>query len=405
MKKPRNLAAEFRGLGRILVEATRDATTLVEDMHHVIGGGPVVFGRPLLPFVKLTSGPVYSSIRGVTRLAGLGVDRALAQLEPVFLGRTPSAEYDLVRAALNGVIGDYLVEQGNPLAIEMELRTSEGRLDLTREELAKALPDASNRVVIMLHGSAMDEVWTTRHGHNHAERLGEELGITPVFLRYNTGLHISSNGRAFSEMLEVMVEAWPVPVESVVLLGFSMGGLVARSAVCVAKEENLQWVALLKAMVFMGTPHHGAPLERYGNLLESMMGLSRYSSPLKKVARLRSAGITDLRYGSILDADWQGRDRFAWSRDLRGACKLPDVACFAVAGTTSADLRAASLASDGMVPVVSALGVHERAEYDLEIPDERRMVAARTRHLDLLGSHEVYEQILEWVRGVVGTES
>lgn len=403
MGEDRNLAAELRGLSKILVEATRDVTSVVEDMHQVIGGGPAVLGRPFLPLVKLTSGLTYWSIRGITGLVGAGLDVVLEQLEPVFSGVTPRAEYDIVRAALNGVIGDHLAEQGNPLAIEMELRTGSGGLEVTHDGLVGGLSDASRRIVVMLHGSAMDEALTTRNGHNHAEALAREFGMTPVFVRYNTGLHISSNGRGFAEMLDAMVSAWPVPVESLVFIGFSMGGLVARSAVRIAEDESLGWRACLRAMVFLGTPHHGAPLERYGNLVETMMGVSRYSAPLKKLARLRSAGITDLRYGSICDEDWAGRDRFAWSRDERGACKLPeDVACFAVAGTTSLDAAGERLEGDGTVPVLSALGVHDRPEYDLGIPEERRMVAVGMRHLDLLGSREVYQQIVGWIEGVVG---
>lgn len=397
MDDKRELGAEFRSFSRLLIEGTQDATTVVEDMHHEIAAGPAVLGRPLSPLVKLTSGLVYSSIRGVTQLVGAGLDVVLEQLEPVFSGATPPGEYDLVRAALNGVLGDHLEQRNNALAIKMQMRQVTGALATTRDELAEQLPDASHRVLVFVHGSAMDEMGLTRHGHNHAIALGKEFGFTPLFLRYNSGLHVSTNGREFAGHLQSLFETWPVPIESLVLLGFSMGGLVSRSAVCIADDEQLPWRQSLKAMFSLGTPHQGAPLERYGHFMESLLGMSRYSHPLKKVARLRSAGITDLRFGSVQDQDWQGHDRFEWRADSRTPCPLPDVPCFAIAGSTTLDARATTPLGDGLVPVASALGRHGLPAFDLAIPEDRCLVVSNTSHLDLLSNPKAHAQLRDWM--------
>ena len=54
-------------------------------------------------------------------------------------------------------------------------------------------------------------------------------GVTPVYLRYNPGRHISENGRDLAHRLQALVDAWPVPVEAISILAHSMGGLVSRS--------------------------------------------------------------------------------------------------------------------------------------------------------------------------------
>ena len=109
-----------------------------------------------------------------------------------------------------------------------------------------------------------DLQWTTG-GCNHADVLAKELGYTPVYLHYNTGLHTSINGQQFATLLTQLLDAWPQPVKDLTLLAHSMGGLVSRSACHVAEQTNMTWRSKLKNIVSLGTPHHGAPLERVGN--------------------------------------------------------------------------------------------------------------------------------------------
>ncbi len=54
--------------------------------------------------------------------------------------------------------------------------------------------------------------------------------MTPVYLRYNTGLPVGRNGADLAWLLDDLVAAWPVPVRSIALVGHSMGGLVVRAA-------------------------------------------------------------------------------------------------------------------------------------------------------------------------------
>ncbi len=394
MSDKKTLAGQLKGATRLAVEATRNITDVVETMHHTIGGGPALLGRPLEAVTKLLTAPTYGAIRGVTRVVGLGVEAAISELEPLL--NQAGAERSALLAALNGVIGDYLVETSNPLAIEMRLCSGGAPLELTQEALLAAFPEGS-RLLVLVHGSAMNEAQWTRKGHDHGVALSAELGYVPIYLRYNSGLHISQNGRAFAALLEQLVAAWPRPVEELAFLAHSMGGLVARSACLAGEAEGHAWRPKLRTLVTLGSPHHGAPLERGGNWVETLLGVSRYSAPLARLARLRSAGVTDLRHGNVLDAHWEGRDRFALEVDRRGALSLPaNVECFAIAAT-NASRSAKSLRGDGIVPVNSALGRHKEAALAFALDDAHRWVAFGTGHLSLLSSKDVYAKLLEWL--------
>ncbi|CAN5383506.1 permease [soil metagenome] len=394
-KKPRNHIDDLRGASRLAVDATERVTKVVEEMHTTIAGGPAILGKPLALPMRLVNGIVYGSIRGVTRLVGTTIESALAPLVPL-LGENASGtsgrERDDMLAVLNGVLGDYLAEKKKPLAIEMELHLDGQPLDLN------ALPAVGAKLLVLVHGSSMNELQWTRNGHDHGVALARDLGYTPVYLRYNSGLHISTNGRAFDALLEQLVSAWPSPIDELVILGHSMGGLVARSACHYAEARGATWRAKLTKLVFLGTPHHGAPLERTGNWVGILLGVSRYSAPLARLAKLRSAGVTDLRHGNVQDEHWFGRDRFARGADPRGEIALPlGVACYAIAGTTSPE-GDRNVRSDGMVPVSSALGQHDASHLVLAFPESHKWVAHGVSHLDLMSRAEVYAKIREWLR-------
>lgn len=396
-KKNRNLIDELRGATRLAAEATRGVTDLVEAVHQTIASGPRVLGRPFGDLARAFTTPFYEGIRGVTERVGTSLDLALAQLTPLLEDGSPGPEREALLATLNGVLGDYLEKTRNPLAIEMHLRSGGRALTLEREALRAAFPAATGKVLVLVHGSCLNDLQWQRHGHDHGAALARDLGYTPVYLHYNTGLHISTNGRAFAALLDRLVAAWPVPVTELVLLTHSMGGLVARSACHVAEAAPLAWRERLHAIVFLGTPHHGAPFERGGNWIDTLLGVSSYSAPFARLGKIRSAGVTDLRFGSTLDEHWEGRDRFAMGPDPRAALALPEgVACYAIAAT-SAGPDGATLGSDGLVPVESALGRHAKPELSLRFPDDHQWIAFGMKHLDLLDHPDVYAKVKGWL--------
>jgi hypothetical protein len=178
---------------------------------------------------------------------------------------------------------------------------------------------------------------------------------------------------------------------------------VTRSACLVAEAAALAWRERLRKVVFLGTPHHGAPLERGGNWLHLALGATSYTAAFARLGGIRSAGITDLRHGQIVPAS--GENRFARGSGRTAAPPLPrGVACYAAAATLApgpgrsprAALR--SLLGDGLVPVASALGDHADPARALAIPAERRWIGYGMGHLDLLDRAEVYEQLREWLK-------
>lgn len=357
-------------------------------MHHAIGGGPAILGKPLEGIVKLISAPAYAGVKLVTNLVGAGLDVVLAQLAPVLGEGRTSHEQDAVVAALNGVVGDVLAERSSTLAIATEFRR-EGKP-------IPPLPEpVSGRVLVLVHGSSASDLGWSRKGHHHGEALEKELGFTWVALRYNSGKHVSTNGHEFADALQKLIDAWPVPVTELVIVAHSMGGLVTRAACLSAEARSLAWRAKLKTFVTLGTPHQGAPMERMGNLVNTLLGISRYSAPLEQLAHLRSAGVTDLRFGLTKDEEWKGVDRFANESDPRTRIELPaNVSCFAIAATTAKELTPSSV-GDGLVPIDSALGRHAKPELTLTFPNQR--VFTGLSHLDLLNDLLVYTQLRDWL--------
>jgi pimeloyl-ACP methyl ester carboxylesterase len=389
----------------LAVEAVAAVTELAESLHLTIASGPRLLGAPFETPARALTGVMYGSVRGVARTVGAGLDGGLSRLGPLLGESAPSPERDAIVAVLNGVVGDYLAETRNPLAIEMTFRANGHVLpldraaphDAQRTALLAAVPAAGRKLLVLVHGSSMNERGWRRGGHDHGAALARDLGYTPVYLRYNSGLHISTNGAALSELLETLTRAWPVPLEEVTLLGHSMGGLVARSACHVAEERHHGWRGGLRNLICLGSPHHGAPLERGGNWLHKSLGATPYTAPFARLGRLRSAGVTDLRFGNVLDEHWLGVDRFDHHGDRREELALPEgVACFAVAGTT-AKVLGARMSGDGLVPLASALGQHTNARLALDFPDAHRFVALGTGHLDLLSSDGVYAAVHDWL--------
>lgn len=378
--KSLSLVQQLRGAGRLAIDATHGLTDLVEAMHAGVARLP---GQAPAQRHGGISGMVYRSMHGITTLVGGGVDATLRRLEPL-LNRpgASSPRTEALLAALNGVFGDHLAASGNPLAIPMQLRR-EGR------PLQAAPPAAGPQPLVLIHGLCMNDLQWRRGDADLAAELAA-LGYTPLHLHYNSGLHISDNGRELALLLERLLEAWPVPLQDLTLVGHSMGGLLARSAMHHAEVAGLRWPRRLRRLVFLGTPHLGAPLERGGQQLQMLLGLSAYSRPLVALARRRSAGIQDLRWASLREQDW-GR---------RSLLPLPaGVDCYAVAATTAKnpDGLPARLLGDGLVPLASALGQHRENARRLRFPPAHQWVLAGAGHLALLQHPAVRAKLCEWL--------
>ncbi|MEO8196523.1 MAG: alpha/beta hydrolase [Thermoanaerobaculia bacterium] len=411
MKRVRQMS-DLRGFSRLAVEATVAMTDLVEEVHRSVTTlperGPVEPSRRKR--MRGITGFVYRTIRNITHWVGHSVDGGLAQLQPLLLpppaapSSTPAAaapvspHRDAVLAALNGVLGDHLDATHNPLAIPMRFRRSGREIDPAQERGA--------RMLFMVHGLCRSDLQWLRKGHDHGVSLAADLCLTPVYLHYNSGRAIATNGRELAMRLEALVADWGEPLGEIVVVAHSMGGLVMRSACQIAEADGLAWRDKLRRIVFLGTPHHGAPFERGGNWVTLALDKSSYTAAFARLGRIRSAGITDLRFGQVLPL--REGDRFAPGRGLGEVLPLPSgVACYAIAATlakgpepapASGVLAAAkSVLGDGLVPLASALGDDADPARALAIPAKRRFVAFGMSHLDLLNRSEVYEQIRAWL--------
>lgn len=370
-------ASDLRGAAQLATAATAGVTRMVEGVHQAVLQTLGARGGDHPGQTSGLTGLVYRSVQGANHWLGRGLERSLAALEPLFarLDGEPAGtpEREAVLAALNGVIGDRLAEAGSPLATAMSLR--QGGQDLT------ALPDASGgRYLLLIHGLCMNDLQWQHLGHDHGRALAEAPGSTPIYLRYNTGRRVADNGQTLALLLEQRLAA--VPAARLDVLAHSMGGLVIRRALQSARALGLQWPARLDRIVFLGTPHLGAPLERAGHGVDLLLGSTRYTAPLARLGRLRSAGITDLRHG--IDA----------------SVPLPEgIACFNYAATLAAKRGALAdrLLGDGLVPLHSALGQHTDATRSLTTTIDRQAIGYRMGHLELLSRPEVTAQLRHWL--------
>ena len=392
--------SHLRGMSRLAFDAIAGLIAMVESMHGNIAGHFSPFAPRADGKTRGITRLVYRSIRGVTYLTGNGVDAALALLEPILTDEHPTPGREAARAALNGVLGDHLAETANPLAIPMRLRREGQPLRLDRDSLAEALAPSSGRLAVLVHGLCLNDRHWNRNGHDHGAALARDLGYMTFYLHYNTGLHISVNGRAFADLLQALVAECPALIEELVIIGHSMGGLVSRSACHYGAAGGHDWPRHLRKLIFLGTPHHGAPMERGGQWLHLALDKSRYTAAFTHLGRICSAGITDLRYGNLLDGDWQDRDRFKHVGDTRQAIPLPEgVQCFAIAASTGSQASGLRdrLPGDGLVPVRSALGQHEEPHRALSIPESLQWIGRTMNYFDLLSRQDVYEQMALWV--------
>lgn len=404
---------EATAVSRLAGLVLSGGTTRISELHAGIaarafaGVGPA--GRPVQVVHDTVSSLTYRTV-GAALGAGASAVGALAsrQVNGRPLEETPSARVAL--AILNGAHGDLLDREIPALATTMTLRQAGQAVPVEADALQAAFPDPSGRLAVFLHGLTETETsWcykSERHhgspGVTYGTLLEQDLGLTPVFLRYNTGLHISDNGRRLADLLHALVEAWPVPVQDLVLIGHSMGGLVARSALHQAgsgTDEARPWTRLVRDTITLGTPHLGAPLERGAHALTHTLARLPETRPLAKLLAARSVGIKDLRRGTLVEDDWSGRDLDDRTPGRHTHVPLHDGARhFVVLGTLAADptARTADLLGDLLVPPRSAAG--DSGDDDrLAFPPDHVHRLGRLHHFDLLNHPHVYTQIRRWL--------
>ena len=397
--------SDIRGASKLVIDATIGLTDLVETMHHNISRVPGIFGTPSMDPTSGLTGFVYRSIRNTTRAVGGGLDMVLGQLVSAVKEETPSSAREAVVAAVNGVMGDHLGVTGNPLVIPMQMRRNGEPLTLSKKALVLTIPQPTGRILLLVHGLCMGDLQWERNGHDHGAELSADPAFaapfTTVYLRYNSGQHISINGAAFAEQIEALLKAWPVPVEDLTIIAHSMGGLVTRSAFESGTHAGHAWPKVLKKIIFLGTPHFGAPLERGGNWVNVILDASPYTAAFARLAKIRSAGITDLRHAEVHDSDWEKQDRFALTKKTK-ARHLPlptGVKCYAAAACINKKLESTvgDVIGDGLVPVESALGRHKDPARSLAFPKSRQWVGYGMNHMDLLDGKNVYRQVRKWL--------
>lgn len=392
--------SDLQGLTGLIKDATVNITDLVEDMHIRTVHPPLLPSTPIQHMITGISSVVYSTIRGTTKFIGGGLEQTFKHLDPLIGSGIPLGKKESILAVLNGVVGDHLVKNDNPLAIDMQFRHRGERLALDANGINQAVPKVNGKILLMVHGLCMNDLLWTRNEHNHGETIAEEFGFTPVHLHYNSGLHISDNGQKFSDLLDELLNSWPVDVEELVIVAHSMGGLVSRSAMHYGQKEEKNWTKHLRKIIFLGTPHQGAPLERIGNYVDRILSAISYVKPFARLGKMRSSGITDLRFGNLVEEDWAGQDRFKKGSIERMHIPLPDnVKAYAIAaclGKEEENLKN-DIVGDGLVRPGSALGQHKDPDQSLYFDESNTRIDYETSHMDLLSSEGVYNQLKLWL--------
>jgi hypothetical protein len=388
-------AIALRGFSRLAADGVTGVSHVVEAMQDAILERLPLPARIAPRAVGGIAGLVHRSVRGIARGVGGGIDRLVAHAAPTHWHGDGSASERQLRAIANGVLGDHLAASGNPLALPMRLWIDGVAVDACDDALAARLAGASPRLLLLVHGLCMAPSQWRRGEHDHGAMLADAHGWTPVYLEYNSGLRVARNGRELAAVLQRLADAWPVPLEDIGIVGHSMGGLLARSAIHQARRAGLDWPRRLRDLVFLGTPHFGAPLERIGHGVDKLLLATPWSAPLAMLGRTRSAGITDLRHGALLDSHGsEGGD------PAQDPVPLPrGVRCRTIAASLHepGGARARRWIGDGLVPLDSALGRHPDRTLALRFPRDSQRVVEDAGHFDLLGDPRVSESLLEWL--------
>ncbi|MBC7955414.1 MAG: alpha/beta hydrolase [Cytophagales bacterium] len=389
---PTSAPATYAPAFKAGIQAT---TSRVQEMHNAISGktfdalqkvpGLSVSARLVQGAHDAITTGVYAAVRhGTGALLGLVGNAERLLVDPA---REPAGRELAFRSALNAAAGDALARAGSPLAVQMSLHAQGQPLALRPD----ALVHLNERVCVFIHGLACDEhSWSLftdawrgspwdREGASYGALLHDELGISAVYLRYNTGLAIADNAQQLGTQLAQLMSSAPPHVREIVLVGHSMGGLVARQLCEQATEADAAWRQRVRTVICLGSPHQGATLEKLGHFVAAALSLSNVTQPLGTIANARSQGIKDLRHGL------KGRKRRTEGLALR-----------LVAGSLADEADAmmgpmvGTVLGDGLVTTTSA------SDASL-IGDVQRVELAGLGHMALLNHPRVYALIRDWL--------
>ncbi len=385
------MANELSGLVELAGGSVDDLVlTPVESLHDAIAGrvfgalGPL--GTPGRWAHDHVAHGAYRTVRRGARATTWAMSRSVRLLggdQLTLLSRSRRGRSLL--SGVNALVGDLLEERHNPLAIAMAVRHETRDVGCDEGALAKAFPRATGRVAVFVHGLAETEEDWWRHVPRRASfgaRLRRDFGLTPVYVRYNTGLRIPDNGRRLSALLERLAGAWPDPVPEIVLVGHSMGGLVARSAVLAGRREQRAWAQRTRHLVTLGSPHTGVPLEQWVHTTAWALRALPESRALAQILDLRSAGIRDLRLGRVAD-------------DTAPAGKTPLEGCTQtfVGASLNRSLRHPSTWLGGDLLVYSDSATGRARDGTVAVAADHAIHVGPLSHFDLLDHPLVYGEI------------
>jgi len=221
------------------------------------------------------------------------------------LGKSGPGMVENAISTLNAWIGDYLSQTDNELKQPMAFYRD--NRPIAPEDIAAA---PAGKVCVLVHGLGCNEsLWNfpaPHEGGDYGELLEQRCGYMPLYLRFNSGLRVSNNGKQLAGLLERFCTSHSAAVTELLLIGHSQGGLVIRSACHLGSEAGQEWVSLVRHVIYLGSPHLGAPLEKTTNVATNVLGLFNTTATrvIRDLLNTRSAGVKDLRYGNLVDQDW-----------------------------------------------------------------------------------------------------
>jgi pimeloyl-ACP methyl ester carboxylesterase len=410
-------ASEIRSLSEIAAGSLVKPSVTARDVHSAVAGRAFGMLGPLATPTRLihdrVSDVAYRAVavalRTPVRAGGRVIAERAGANDAALADSTPGS---LALGVLNGIAGDRLVRDRSDLAPELAVRRSGREVSLDAEGLAAAFQDAAPRLAVFVHGLCETEAaWRlgalgAHPPRTYGERLRAELDYTPVYVRYNTGLHVSDNGRRLAAALDALATQWPVRVEEIALVGHSMGGLVCRSACYYGEQQGHGWTDRLRHVFCLATPHLGAPLERAANVAGWALSRAPEARPFADLfLNGRSAGIKDLRFGNCIEEDWHGCDPDEFLRDR--CCEvpfLPSATYYFIGATlTRRPGGLGGLIGDLLVHYPSASGAGRSRRIPFELENGRHLGGAH--HLQLLNHPDVYAQIRDWLERDIPGES